>query len=177
VAGFNLSSAAGRLLCGFLCDAIGPLNTLFMSLVLSAGSMLVLWPISNSLGPLVAFVVINGAANGGFFSCMPTVVGEVFGSARVSVAMGMIVTGWVGGYLLVSGLVSAIRPLTTTDYSRELQLLVLCWTRTEGSTGGWMLIILPFSMLDPWLLLLLVWWHLCVCSRERAYCRECRVGC
>jgi MFS family permease len=101
VAGFNLSSAAGRLFCGYLCDAIGPLNTLFMSLVLSAGSMLVLWPISNSLGPLVAFVAINGAANGGFFSCMPTVVGEVFGSARVSVAMGMIVTGWVGGYLLV----------------------------------------------------------------------------
>jgi MFS family permease len=103
VAGFNLSSAAGRLLCGFLCDAIGPLNTLFMSLVLSAGSMLVLWPISNSLGPLIAFVAINGAANGGFFSCMPTVVGKVFGSARVSVAMGMIVTGWVGGYLLVGG--------------------------------------------------------------------------
>jgi len=74
-----------------------------MSLVLGAGSMLVLWPISNSLGPLVAFVAINGAANGGFFACMPTVVGEVFGSARVSVATGMIVTGWVGGYLLVSG--------------------------------------------------------------------------
>ena len=33
---------------------------------------------------------------------MPTVVGNVFGSARVSVAMGMIVSGWVGGYLLVS---------------------------------------------------------------------------
>ncbi|KAK7423520.1 hypothetical protein QQX98_000977 [Neonectria punicea] len=31
---------------------------------------------------------------------MPTVVGNTFGSARVSVAMGMIVTGWVGGYLM-----------------------------------------------------------------------------
>jgi len=103
VAGFNFASAVGRLICGFLCDAIGPLNTLFMSLILSAASMLVLWPISTSLGPLIAFVIINGAANGGFFSCMPTVVGEVFGSARVSVAMGMIVTGWVGGYLLVGG--------------------------------------------------------------------------
>jgi hypothetical protein len=40
-------------------------------------------------------------SNGGFFSTMPTVVGNVFGSARVSVAMGMIVTGWAGGYLLV----------------------------------------------------------------------------
>ncbi|PGH12478.1 hypothetical protein AJ79_04222 [Helicocarpus griseus UAMH5409] len=35
---------------------------------------------------------------------MPTVVGNVFGSARVSVAMGMIVTSWAGapiaGYIL-----------------------------------------------------------------------------
>jgi predicted MFS family arabinose efflux permease len=64
--------------------------------------MLVLWPVSSTLGPLIAFVIINGAANGGFFSTMPTVVGSVFGSRRVGVAMGMIVTGWAGGYLMVS---------------------------------------------------------------------------
>ncbi|RDW70694.1 uncharacterized protein DSM5745_08205 [Aspergillus mulundensis] len=100
VAAFNFSSALGRLMCGFFSDTLGPLNTLFLSLLLSAVSMLVLWPVSNSIGPLVAFVIINGMANGGFFSTMPTVVGNVFGSARVSVAMGMIVTGWAGGYLL-----------------------------------------------------------------------------
>lgn len=70
--------------------------------MLSAISMLVLWPVSSTLGPLIAFVIINGAANGGFFSTMPTVVGSVFGSRRVGVAMGMIVTGWAGGYLMVS---------------------------------------------------------------------------
>lgn len=63
--------------------------------------MLVLWPVSNSLAPLIAFAIINGMGNGGFFSTMPTVVGSVFGSARVSVAMGMIITGWGGGYLMV----------------------------------------------------------------------------
>ncbi|KAJ7843353.1 hypothetical protein B0H14DRAFT_3456267 [Mycena olivaceomarginata] len=31
---------------------------------------------------------------------MPTVVSNVFGSARLSVAMGMIVTRWAGGYLM-----------------------------------------------------------------------------
>jgi predicted MFS family arabinose efflux permease len=51
---------------------------------------------------MVIFVIINGIANGGFFSTMPTVVGNVFGSARVSIAMGMIVTGWTGGFLMVS---------------------------------------------------------------------------
>ena len=79
---------------------MGPVNTLLLALVLSALSMLVIWPVSASLGPLIAFVVINGAANGGFFSTMPTVVGSVFGSRRVGVAMGMIVSGWAGGYLM-----------------------------------------------------------------------------
>lgn len=101
VAAFNFSSAVGRLCCGLLSDFAGPLNTLFFSLFLSAVSMLVLWPVSNSFAPLVAFAIINGMANGGFFSTMPTVVGSVFGSARVSVAMGMIITGWGGGYLMV----------------------------------------------------------------------------
>lgn len=100
VAGFNFSSFLGRLACGALSDFIGPVNTLFISLLLSAISMLVLWPVSSTLGPLIAFVIINGAANGGFFSTMPTVVGSVFGSRRVGVAMGMIVTGWAGGYLM-----------------------------------------------------------------------------
>ncbi|KAF7365702.1 Monocarboxylate permease Mch4 [Mycena venus] len=100
VAGFNFSSALGRLACGFASDLIGPVNVLFIALLLSAVSMLAIWPVSTSLTPLVLFVVINGTANGGFFSTMPTVVGSTFGSARVSVAMGMIVTGWVGGYLM-----------------------------------------------------------------------------
>lgn len=31
---------------------------------------------------------------------MPTVAGQIFGSARVSVALGMLVSGWSFGYLL-----------------------------------------------------------------------------
>lgn len=102
LAGFNLSSAAGRILCGFLCDKIGSLNALSISLLINAITMLALWPASTTLSPLIAFVVLNGAANGGFFSTIPTVVGNVFGSQRVSVAMAMVVTGWGGGYLMVS---------------------------------------------------------------------------
>jgi MFS family permease len=101
LAGFNFSSAVGRIICGLLCDKIGALNTLFLSLTITAISMLALWPASTTLAPLAVFVIINGAGNGGFFSTMPTVVGNVFGSARVSVAMGMVVTGWGGGYLMV----------------------------------------------------------------------------
>ncbi|KAF2837450.1 major facilitator superfamily transporter [Patellaria atrata CBS 101060] len=100
VAGFNFASAAGRILCGFMGDKIGPLNTLFISVSLSAISVLTIWPVADTLAPLIVFMIINGIANGGFFAIMPTVVGNIFGSARVSVVMGMVVTGWTGGYLM-----------------------------------------------------------------------------
>ncbi|KAJ6156671.1 hypothetical protein N7497_005556 [Penicillium chrysogenum] len=64
VAAFNFSSALGRLLCGLCSDIVGPLNTLFISLLLSALSMLIIWPISTSLGPLIVFVIVNGWAGG-----------------------------------------------------------------------------------------------------------------
>ncbi|KYK61837.1 monocarboxylate permease [Drechmeria coniospora] len=102
VAGFSLSSAAGRIVTGFASDRFGALNTLSMSCLLTALSMLALWPESTTLGPLTVFVVINGASNGGFFSTMPTVVSNVFGSARMAVTMSMVVTGWIGGYLMGS---------------------------------------------------------------------------
>lgn len=100
VAAFNLSSAAGRIAFGYFCDIGGPVNSLLLSQLLGAISMLSIWPVAESFAPLVAFAIINGIANGGFFSTMPTVVGNVFGSARVSVAMGMIITSWAGGYLM-----------------------------------------------------------------------------
>lgn len=97
-----------------MCDKIGPVNTLFMSLLLSATSMLVLWPFSTSLGPLITFAVFNGIGNGGYFSAMPTVVGSLFGSLRISVAMGMIITGWGPGYLLVSLVLALMIDVRTT---------------------------------------------------------------
>ncbi len=123
LAAFNFSSAVGRILCGVLCDRLGALNTLLVSLLLSAASMLALWPASTTLAPLALFVVINGAANGGFFSTMPTVVGNVFGSARVSVAMAMIVTSWGGGYLMVSQSATA-RTYMSFGALRVAQLLI-----------------------------------------------------
>jgi MFS family permease len=101
VAGYNFSSALGRLGLGRLSDAIGALNALLLSLSLLTVSMLAIWPVSESIAPLVLFVVLNGFANGGFFALMPTVVGSIFGASQVPVVMGMIVTGWAGGYLMV----------------------------------------------------------------------------
>ncbi|TXT08907.1 hypothetical protein VHUM_03035 [Vanrija humicola] len=98
---FNFSSAIGRIATGFLSDRLlGPLNTLFAVLFITCLSLLVLWPSSVSLAPLIIFVLVNGASSGGFFAIMPTVVNNIMGSQRMTVAFGMIVTGWGGGYLM-----------------------------------------------------------------------------
>lgn len=64
-AGFSLSSAVGRVLCGMSCDRFGALNTLAASQLLTGLSMLAMWPASTTMGPLVAFVIVNGVSNGG----------------------------------------------------------------------------------------------------------------
>lgn len=162
VAAFNFSSAIGRLLCGFSSDRIGALNTVSLSLLLSALSVLVLWPVSTSLGPLIVFVIINGMANGGFFATMPTVVGNVFGSARVSVAMGMVVTGWGGGYLLVRYWSKCTSLwLLTMVINRVLPLQDTCWMLAEARKEGLTHSILPSITLARWLLVQQAWcwWH------------------
>lgn len=87
---------------GFLSDRLGALDVLFMALVLTGLSMLVIWPFASSLGVAVVFVIVGGTAVGGFFSTMPTAVGHVLGSAIMSLVMGMILTSWTGGYVMVS---------------------------------------------------------------------------
>jgi MCP family monocarboxylic acid transporter-like MFS transporter 3 len=100
VAAFNACNAVGRFLAGMLCDKIGPVNMFLITMLLNATSMLAIWPVSNTLGPLVLFAVINGVANGSFFTTLPTVVAGMFGPGRAAVAMTMTVTGWSAGYLM-----------------------------------------------------------------------------
>lgn len=101
VASYNLSSAIGRVLFGYMCDSLGALNSLALAIALSGISMIAIWPVSKSLAPLIVFSIINGASNGGFFSVIPSVLGSIWGPQQLPVAFGMTVTGWMGGYLLV----------------------------------------------------------------------------
>ncbi|KDQ59475.1 hypothetical protein JAAARDRAFT_56493 [Jaapia argillacea MUCL 33604] len=97
---FNLASAFGRVGFGQLCDLVGPLSSLLIALVVSALSMLAVWPVSASLAPLVVFIIINGLANGGFFATMPTCVGHIYGPSRMTTALAMVVSAWGFGYFM-----------------------------------------------------------------------------
>jgi MFS family permease len=102
VAGFNASSALGRITSGFISDKVGSLNVLVTSLALLGTSMFVIWPFASTLGVTILFVLISGFTVGGIVSMFPTVVGHLFGSANMSVTMGMILTSWSFGYTFVS---------------------------------------------------------------------------
>ena len=102
VAAFNACTAVGRLGAGFACDRFGCTNMLLLTMALNAVSMLAIWPVSDTIGPLVVFAAINGIANGSFFVTMPTAIGRMIGPGRAAVGMGMAITGWTGGYLMGS---------------------------------------------------------------------------
>jgi MCP family monocarboxylic acid transporter-like MFS transporter 3 len=122
VAGFNASNAVGRFIAGPLCDKIGPVNMFLFFMVLNAVSMLAIWPVSNTLGPLIVFATLNGVANGSFFTVLPTVVAGMFGPGRAAVAMSMSVAGWSIGYLMGAPIAG--------------YLLQAAGGRVEGTGGG-----------------------------------------
>ena len=68
VSGFNLASALGRVLFGQLADWIGPVNALIIAMLSNGFALLVLWPVSMSLAPLIIFVIVSGIAAGKFSS-------------------------------------------------------------------------------------------------------------
>ena len=59
VAAFNLCNAVGRFAGGAVCDKLGPINTFLVTMVLNAVTMLGIWPVSNTLGPLIVFAILN----------------------------------------------------------------------------------------------------------------------
>jgi len=64
VSGFNLASGLGRVLFGQLADYIGPVNALILAMSSNGIALLVLWPVSMSLAPLIIFVIVSGISAG-----------------------------------------------------------------------------------------------------------------
>ncbi|KAJ7366821.1 putative monocarboxylate transporter [Mycena albidolilacea] len=101
LAGFNLASAAGRIICGLGADRLlGSTNAQILCLFASAITTFIIWPLATSLPPLAIFAVVNGFAAGGFFSLMPGVVSGLFGSSRLSSVFGAVLTSFFPGYFL-----------------------------------------------------------------------------
>ena len=121
VSGFNACGAIGRFAAGFACDRYGSTNMLLLIMALNAVSMLAIWPVSETIGPLIIFAALNGIANGAFFVAMPTAIGRMVGSGQAAVGMGMAITGWTGGYLMGSPIAGYLIAATGADKSHSAE--------------------------------------------------------
>ena len=151
VAGFNASSAVGRIASGFISDKVGSLNVLCTSLALLGASMFVIWPFASTLGVTILFVLISGFTVGGIVSMFPTVVGHLFGSANMSVTMGMILTSWSFGYTFVSSLIMPNKGITLTIATRDHLSRATSSRQAEAPTTASGPTDLPCTSPERWL--------------------------
>jgi MFS family permease len=151
VAGFNAASAVGRITSGFISDKVGPINVLCTCLAMLGTSMFVIWPFASTLGVVILFVLISGFTVGGIVSMFPTVVGHLFGSANMSVTMGMILTSWSFGYTLVSLSIGYKPGITLTIVTRVHLLRATFSKRAEEPTTASDPTDLPCTSPDLWL--------------------------
>lgn len=121
VAGFGLSTTGGRLIAGLACDKIGSLNTLCITMLLNAFSMLAIWPVSSTLAPLVVFAAINGLANGAFFVACPLSVAHMVEPGKASIMMSLNSATWALGYLFGSPIAGLLITSTGADESSSIE--------------------------------------------------------
>ena len=65
-------------------------------MALNTASMLAVWPVFETIEPLVIFAALNGMANSASFVAMPTAVSRVATSDQTAVEMEMAITDWTG---------------------------------------------------------------------------------
>jgi len=120
VAAFNACTAIGRFGAGFACDRFGSTNMLLLTMALNAVSMLAIWPLADTTGPLIVFAAINGIANGAFYVTMPTAISRMIEPGKAAAGMGMAITGWTGGYLMGSPIAGMLITATGAEQAHAV---------------------------------------------------------
>ncbi|KAJ2490258.1 hypothetical protein IWW37_003290 [Coemansia sp. RSA 2050] len=98
----NAGSIAGRILVGVLADFIGPLNALFLSLLVSNLAVLAIWLPFKNLSALVVSALIFGFVSGSAVSLVPVVTASLFGVKRLASLLGLLFFSYTLGSLACS---------------------------------------------------------------------------
>lgn len=120
LAAFNSCAAIGRLGSGVACGKLGPVNMLLLTMALNATSMLAIWPVSDTIAPLVVFSIVNGISNGAFFVTLPTAISRMLGPDQAAAGLGMAITGWTGGYLMGSPIAGFLIAATGAEDAQSI---------------------------------------------------------
>jgi len=86
----NLSAATGRSSVGFIADRIGPVNSLFIAVLMSGLAQLLIWNFVTTYAGIIAFGIIYGFFCGCFISLSPAVAAQIYGSDRLAGLSGLL---------------------------------------------------------------------------------------
>ncbi|KAI8324850.1 MFS general substrate transporter [Martensiomyces pterosporus] len=97
----NVASALGRVAMGFAADYIGVLNSLVLSLGISAIAVLLIWPFSATIGVGVVMGLFYGFNAGGYWTLAPLAAAKLFGVDKLASNAGIFytisaVSAWLG---------------------------------------------------------------------------------
>jgi MFS family permease len=89
-----VGNASGRILSGWLSDAIGRLNTLRVMITISMIAMLILYAIGSSVTPLYVAVLVVYWCYGAQISVNASATPDFWGTKNAGVNYGMLLTAW-----------------------------------------------------------------------------------
>ncbi|PIL25838.1 MFS general substrate transporter [Ganoderma sinense ZZ0214-1] len=134
----NFSAATGRTLIGFIADRIGPVNALWIVIMLSGLTQLFVWTFVSTYAGIMAFGIMYGFVCGSFLSLSPAVAAQLYGSGRLAGLSGLLLLFNLPGNSAGAPLGGAILSATGNNwvavslYSGSLQIvggLVLLYAR------------------------------------------------
>ncbi|EMD34914.1 hypothetical protein CERSUDRAFT_96826 [Gelatoporia subvermispora B] len=86
----NIAAAIGRASVGFAADKLGPVNALFVSILISGCAQLVIWTLISSYAGIIVFAIIYGTFCGCFLSLSPAVAAQLYGADSLAGLSGLI---------------------------------------------------------------------------------------
>ncbi|KAI0920640.1 hypothetical protein AcW1_002325 [Taiwanofungus camphoratus] len=86
----NLAAATGRVSTGFVADRIGPVNSMFIAILMSGLAQILVWNFVTNYAGTIAFAVLYGFFCGCFISLSPAVAARLYGSGRLAGLSGLL---------------------------------------------------------------------------------------
>ncbi|KAG0263493.1 hypothetical protein DFQ27_001745 [Actinomortierella ambigua] len=111
---FNAAAVVSGVVSGVLADRLSKSAMLIVANWVTCFAVLVIWPLSQSVGVFVVFALTYGVAFGAVSTVTPVMMADYYGPQRVSTILGTVFSfcsaGLIGGVLISGHLVEATQP-------------------------------------------------------------------
>ncbi|ORX99257.1 MFS general substrate transporter [Basidiobolus meristosporus CBS 931.73] len=129
----NGASCAGRLVFIFVTERVGRVNQLLICAFCMGASILTMWFKATAYGVLVGFCLVFGISFGGYFSMLPVVVADIYGTSKLASYLGILYSVLGVGYMIGNPVAGALLDMSSgRDYTTAI---IYCGVSTLLATG------------------------------------------